>query len=180
MKGMRGVPGLGVVALAAVVFAAAGCGGSSGSQTTTSGATSTQGTGTFVTVMTRTVKGLGTVLVDSQGRTLYAFAPDQQKRVTCTATCAAVWPPLKLAGGQSPAAGGAARQSLLGTDADPSGGQVVTYAQWPLYTYVADTKPGQAQGQALNLNGGYWYVLSPAGQLIKTAPKSSSSSGSGY
>ena len=33
---------------------------------------------------------------------------------------------------------------------------------------VADTKPGQAKGQALNLNGGLWYVLSPSGKVIRT------------
>lgn len=118
-------------------------------------------------VQTRAIKGLGTVLVNSRGDTLYMFVPDHQKRVTCTGGCAAVWPPLKLKAGAKPTAGGSARKSLLGTDKDPSGGRVVTYAHWPLYTYVGDTKPGQANGQALKLNGGYWYVLSPAGKVIK-------------
>jgi Secreted repeat of unknown function len=59
---------------------------------------------------------------------------------------------------------------LLGSDPDPSGGRVVTYAHWPLYAYVADTQPGSDKGQALNLNGGFWYVLSPAGKVIRTKP----------
>jgi hypothetical protein len=59
---------------------------------------------------------------------------------------------------------------LLGSDANPIGGKVVTYNHWPLYTYVVDTKPGQATGQALNLNGELWYVLSPAGKVIRTKP----------
>ena len=54
------------------------------------------------------------------------------------------------------------------TEAVPVGGRVVTYNKWPLYTYVADTKPGQATGQALNLNGGLWYVLAPSGKVIRT------------
>jgi predicted lipoprotein with Yx(FWY)xxD motif len=120
------------------------------------------------TVQTRAIKGLGTVLVNSAGRTLYLFVPDHQKRVTCKGTCAAVWPPLKASG--KPTAGGAAKKSLLGTDKNPSGGSVVTYARWPLYTYRGDTKPGQANGQALNLNGGLWYVLSPAGKEITKKP----------
>jgi hypothetical protein len=37
-----------------------------------------------------------------------------------------------------------------------------------LYTYVSDTAAGQARGQALNLNGGYWYVLAPSGKVIRT------------
>ena len=53
------------------------------------------------------------------------------------------------------------------SDRNPAGGRVVTYNKWPLYTYIGDTAPGQAKGQALNLNGGLWYVLSPSGKVIK-------------
>ncbi len=122
------------------------------------------------TVQTRKIGKLGTVLVNSRGLTLYMFVPDKRKRVTCTGACAAAWPPLKLKAGQQPTAGGAARKALLGADKNPGGGRVVTYAGWPLYTYVGDGKPGQATGQAQNLNGGLWYVLSPAGKLIKKKP----------
>jgi predicted lipoprotein with Yx(FWY)xxD motif len=59
---------------------------------------------------------------------------------------------------------------MLGSDPDPAGGRVVTYDGWPLYTYVADTKPGDAIGQATYLNGGYWYVLSPSGAVIHSKP----------
>jgi hypothetical protein len=65
---------------------------------------------------------------------------------------------------------GTARQKLLSSDPDPAGGRVVTYARWPLYTYAADTRPGVANGQALNLNGGLWYVLSPTGKVIRNKP----------
>ena len=94
--------------------------------------------------------------MDAHGHTLYVFAPDQRKSVTCTGTCARVWPPLKLAAGGKLTAGGLVRAKLLGSDKSPAGGRVATYNRWPLYTYVADTKPGQAKGQAIKLNGGYW------------------------
>jgi predicted lipoprotein with Yx(FWY)xxD motif len=152
---------------AAVALVAAGCGGSSRALGTSAGVAGAQHVLKHATVQTRTIKGLGTVLVNARGFTLYMFAPDKRKRVTCVATCARVWPPLKVKAGQKPTAGGAARKSLLGTVKDPSGGRVVTYNHWPLYTYIADTKPGQAKGQALNLNGGLWYVLSPSGKVIK-------------
>ena len=42
----------------------------------------------------------------------------------------------------------------------------MTYAGWPLYSYVTDTSPGSAHGQALKLNGGLWYVIAPSGKLI--------------
>jgi predicted lipoprotein with Yx(FWY)xxD motif len=119
------------------------------------------------TVQTRSVKGLGTILVNSKGLTLYMFVPDKQKKVTCTGSCAVIWPPLKVKLAQRLTAGGAANKRLLGRDRNPSGGFVATYNRWPLYTYVTDTKPGQVKGQALNLNGGLWYVLSPSGKVIK-------------
>jgi predicted lipoprotein with Yx(FWY)xxD motif len=123
-----------------------------------------------VKIGSRKLPKLGTVLVNSKGLTLYMFVPDKQKKVTCVTTCAAVWPPVKLASGQKAVATGQAKQSLIGSDRNPSGGKVVTYNKWPLYTYVVDTKPGEAKGQALNLNGGLWYVLSPAGKVIRTKP----------
>jgi predicted lipoprotein with Yx(FWY)xxD motif len=124
----------------------------------------------LVRISTRKLPKLGTVLVNSKGFTLYMFVPDKRKKVTCVRTCAAVWPPVKLSKGQKPAASGKAKASLLGSDPNPAGGRVVTYNKWPLYTYVADTARGQAKGQALNLNGGLWYVLAPSGKVIKTKP----------
>jgi predicted lipoprotein with Yx(FWY)xxD motif len=157
---------VGLVALAAAVVAvSAGFGGSSAMSK--SGVLGARHTTKSPTVSTRKVKKLGTVLVNSHGRTLYMFVPDKQKKVTCKGHCAAVWPPLKVKAGKKPTAGGAAKKGLLGTDKNPGGGRVVTYNKWPLYTYIADTKPGQATGQAIKLNGGFWYVLSPAGKVIK-------------
>jgi predicted lipoprotein with Yx(FWY)xxD motif len=136
-----------------------------------SGASSKAGKSSVpVTVSTRSVPGLGKILVNSRGRTLYMFVPDKDKKVTCVSTCAKIWPPLKLAGGAKATAAGGAKQALLGSDSDPAGGRVVTYNHWPLYLYLGDTKAGVAYGQALKLNGGLWYVLSPSGALIKQKP----------
>jgi predicted lipoprotein with Yx(FWY)xxD motif len=121
-----------------------------------------------VQVSTRKIPKLGTVLVNAKGRTLYMFVPDKRSKVTCVGACAAIWPPLKLPAGAKAVAFGAAKTSLLASDADPAGGRVVTYNHWPLYTYVGDRAAGQAKGQALKLNGGYWYVLSPTGTVIRT------------
>jgi predicted lipoprotein with Yx(FWY)xxD motif len=112
------------------------------------------------------IPDLGEVLVD-EGETLYTFAPDRAKEVTCTASCAAAWPPLAVPTGQKPTASGAVSGALVGTDPGPEGGNVVTYAGWPLYSFVSDTEPGEANGQNIELNGGYWYVISPSGKVIK-------------
>lgn len=114
------------------------------------------------------------MLVNAEGKTLYTFAPDHAKKVTCTGSCAQVWPPLKVAGGQKASASAGAKASLVSSDPDPSGGDVVTYNGWPLYTYVADSAAGTAKGQALNLNGGIWYAISPSGTPITTKAKKNS------
>jgi predicted lipoprotein with Yx(FWY)xxD motif len=117
------------------------------------------------------------VVVNAQGRTLYVFAPDKAKKVTCVGGCAAVWPPLALSSGQKPVVSGQAKSSLVGSDPNPAGGRTVTYAGWPLYTYVTDTSPGTARGQAINLNGGLWDVIAPSGKVIT---KKASTGTSGY
>ncbi len=121
-----------------------------------------------VTISAKKVSGLGTVLVDAKGRTLYMFVPDKQKRVTCVKDCAVAWPPVKVGKGQKIVGTNGVQAKLLGSDPNPAGGRVATYNKWPLYSYVADTKPGQATGQALDANGGLWYVLSTSGKVIKT------------
>jgi predicted lipoprotein with Yx(FWY)xxD motif len=118
-------------------------------------------------VKTRKIKNLGVVLVNAKGRTLYIFVPDKHRRVTCTGSCAAFWPPLKLKGSAKPQAAGSAKSKLLGSDPNPSGGRVVTYDKWPLYTYVGDRSAGQATGQGLDSSGGKWFVISAGGKTVR-------------
>lgn len=119
-------------------------------------------------ITTRRLPKLGKVLVSSSGRTLYMFAPDKRKKVTCVSTCQSMWPAAKLPRGARAIGKGGVRTRLLGSDRNPSGGRVITYDGWPLYTYVGDGSAGAANGQALNVSGGLWYVLSPAGKVIRT------------
>jgi predicted lipoprotein with Yx(FWY)xxD motif len=124
-----------------------------------------------VKVGTKNIKGLGTVLVAGNGKTLYMFVPDKERKVTCTSVaCVKAWPPLFLPAGGKAVATGSAKQKLLSSDKDPKGGRVVTYKGWPLYYFLGDTKKGIANGQDIDLTGGYWYVLTPAGTLIKHKP----------
>ncbi|HTX13509.1 MAG TPA: hypothetical protein VME22_33130 [Solirubrobacteraceae bacterium] len=126
--------------------------------------------GKTLTISSRAVPGLGTILVNNLGHTLYVFAPDNRSRVTCTGACTAVWPPEYLPTGGSAVGTGGVKTSLLGSLPAQNGGKVVTYAGWPLYTYVADTTAGSAAGQAVNLNGGYWYVITTSGTVVKKKP----------
>ena len=151
-----------ILILPVLAVAAAGCGSSSSSSSSAStpAATATSTTkpakaaASKLAISAATVPGLGVILVNADGRTLYTFAPDKRSKVTCVSSCAAVWPPATLTAGGVPAGAKQIKASLLSSDANPSGGKVITYAGWPLYTYVGDTGPGTAAGQAVNLNGG--------------------------
>jgi predicted lipoprotein with Yx(FWY)xxD motif len=155
--------------VSALALSVAACGSSSTSTSTSTSkaASTTTKTAAVVVIGAQSESGLGTVLVDSSGKTLYQFVPDAGKHVTCTGSCATVWPPVMLPSGAKLKASGGIEASLLGSDPDPSGGRVVTYAGWPLYTYVSDGSPGSHTGQGINLNGGLWYVMSPSGKAIK-------------
>jgi len=49
----------------------------------------------------RTLPTVGAVLANAEGHTLYTFQPDRHSKVTCVSACATVWPPSKLAGGET-------------------------------------------------------------------------------
>jgi predicted lipoprotein with Yx(FWY)xxD motif len=109
------------------------------------------------------------VLVSGHGQVLYMFTPDRRSRVTCNAACQKIWPPdVAPRNGVAMAIGGA-RQSLIGSARNPfDGRRIVTYNGWPLYKYVLDTRPRIPNGQNVALNGGFWWVLTPAGRINQT------------
>jgi predicted lipoprotein with Yx(FWY)xxD motif len=124
--------------------------------------------------------GLGRVLVDDHGKTLYLFEADKGARSSCYGQCAVFWPPYVTAA--APRAGAGAQASLLATSKRRDGKLQVTYAGHPLYTFKSDAKPGQTKGEAINAFGGEWYAVSPRGAKVeasKTASSSSSSSSNG-
>jgi predicted lipoprotein with Yx(FWY)xxD motif len=115
-------------------------------------------------VRVASVVGLGRVLVDGGGYTLYMYAPDHRGQSTCYQVCAHQWPPLLLPRGvRRPVAGPGVNAALLGTVTRSNGSVQVTYNKWPLYRFDADVDPGQATGQGDDM--GLWYVLSPTGSI---------------
>jgi predicted lipoprotein with Yx(FWY)xxD motif len=127
--------------------------------------------------------GIGSILVDSRGRTLYLWRADRGAKSTCSGACAAAWPPLLTTG--APTAGSGAKASLLGTTKRSDGAEQVTYNQHPLYLFTGDTASGQTTGQGSTGFGAPWYVLSPGGNQITgsasaSGPVSGSSPLSGY
>ena len=122
-------------------------------------------------VLARTIPGLGEVVTDGQGFTLYMYAPDHQGPSQCFGFCAQQWPPLVLPRGVArPRAGPGVRAALLGTVPRAGGKLQETYGGWPLYLWIGDTSPGEATGQADDM--GLWYVLSVTGAVDRGTPRS--------
>jgi predicted lipoprotein with Yx(FWY)xxD motif len=132
-----GVVGLTVVALVLFGLALAGANSSAPAATTTA-------------LKTTTIGGK-TVLTNAQGRTLYSFAPDTPTTSKCYGQCAQYWPPVL-----GTAAAGTGLPGTVGTIKRTDGSEQLTYNGHPLYTYVGDSAPGQANGNNVNLNGGLW------------------------
>jgi predicted lipoprotein with Yx(FWY)xxD motif len=162
-----------VVSLTAVSVAACGSGGGGASASTTPPKT-TSGRPATVGVAN---SSLGTVLVDSQGRTLYLFQKDSGTKSACLGACASAWPPLRANG--KPTVGTGANASMVGTAKRSDGKPQVTYNRHPLYLYQGDQKAGDTNGQGLTAFGGSWFALSQTGNQVSGQP-SSSGGGNGY
>ena len=125
-----------------------------------------------------TATGLGRILVDGRGRTLYLFAKETRGKSMCAGACAGFWPPLIATG--KPLAGPGAKSTLLGTTRRPDGRLQVTYNHHPLYTFAKDARRGDTNGEELNAFGAEWYALSPAGIKVASNSTAMSDSGNGY
>ena len=156
-----------IAASAPAALAITGCGGG-GAQVTSSGGPASvvlprTASGKAATVGVATAGGLGRILVDTQGRTLYLFQKDVGTRSACSGACAAAWPPLRATG--KPSAGTSLSAAKLGTTPRSDGKPQVTYNGHPLYLYSADRKAGDTNGQGINAFGAAWFALSPAGNM---------------
>jgi predicted lipoprotein with Yx(FWY)xxD motif len=162
-------------------FAVAGCGSSSSSSSTAETEASSGGGGAYgseeaaqttaasssgeaTPVSLGSASGVGKVLVDSEGMTLYYFEKDQKGsgKSKCEGPCAAGWPPLTSEG--EPEAMSGVSSAMLGTIQRSDGTTQVTYAGWPLYTFVEDKKPGEDNGTDSKAFGASWYPLHANGE----------------
>jgi predicted lipoprotein with Yx(FWY)xxD motif len=107
---------------------------------------------------------VGQILVDEEGMTLYYFQKDQKGsgKSKCEGACAEAWPPLLTEG--KPEAMKGVKAAMLGTIKRKDGTTQVTYAGWPLYTFVEDKKPGEDNGTDSKGFGASWYPLHSNGK----------------
>jgi predicted lipoprotein with Yx(FWY)xxD motif len=147
------------VATVGLAALAAGCGSSSsggnaGSQSVSPGSgSSTANSGTSALTIQST--GLGKVVADSNGRTVYELVGDPASNSKCTGTCESIWPPVM------------------------SGGKIVVVHGHPVFTYANDSQTGQTNGQGVNDTWGLWLALNPKGQPISASTKASPAPSSG-
>jgi predicted lipoprotein with Yx(FWY)xxD motif len=191
---MRHLLKLSLPVIAASLLIAA-CGSSSSSNTTTSSAASTQPTAqttnspSNAAVVKTASNSLGTILVDSQGRTLYHLSGEINGKFICTSSaCVGIWHPLIASSGGTPSG----EVGSLGTVKRPEGTVQVTYKGTPLYTFTGDQQSGETKGQGIK-DVGTWSVVTtgsngtlaastsstPATPAPSTGSSSESSSGGG-
>ena len=144
-----------------------GSGGPSSASAPASGAA-----GSGAALKTATINGVS-VVTNTRGFTLYSFAPDTTTTSKCTGACAQIWPPVT-----GSAAAGQGVTGKLSTITRSDGSKQAAYNGHPLYTYTADTAPGQAKGNGLNVDGGVWHEVTASAQA---APAGTSGGGvNGY
>jgi len=145
---------------------------SSAAPATSSGTSSSPAAAGASSVTSATIGGVK-VLTNSKGLTLYSFAPDTSTKSNCNGACAAAWPPEK---GPVTASG---FTGTFGTITRSDGSTQATFHGHPLYTYVADTAPGQASGNGVNAFGGLWHEVPTSGAAAPAA-STSGQGGVGY
>jgi predicted lipoprotein with Yx(FWY)xxD motif len=110
----------------------------------------------------------GPILATGGGDTLYDFAPDTPTHSACLNDgCVFDWPP--LIGSGAVRVGKGVDRALVGTLRRPDGSTQLSYGGHPLYAYNGDVSPGVVMGQAIDQDGGLWYVLDAKGQQITTS-----------
>jgi predicted lipoprotein with Yx(FWY)xxD motif len=134
------LPGLAVAAAAGLLAAC----GSAGTQAAGGGKTHPPGASHRVVVSARKLPGVGTVLVNRSGKTIYSPQQEAHGKILCTGSCLSFWFPVPA--GASPLQAASGVTGALGTIRRPDGQTQLTYNGKPLYTFRLDVAPGQAHG----------------------------------
>jgi predicted lipoprotein with Yx(FWY)xxD motif len=169
---MMAAAGVAMVAAGAAACSSSPSSKGAGSGTPSGASASAPGAaGSGAALKTATINGVS-VITNARGFTLYSFAPDTATASKCTGACAQIWPPV------TGATAGQGVTGKLGTISRPDGSKQVTYNGHPLYAYTADTAPGQANGNGLNVDGGVWHEVTASGQAAPAG--TSGGGGNGY
>lgn len=93
--------------------------------------------------------GAGDLLVSKTGMTLYTFDLDKNGKSACSGGCLAVWPAARP---------GDVSGKEFGVITRDDGSKQLTYQDKPLYYFINDKKPGDANGDNVQ---GTWHAVRP-------------------
>lgn len=113
-----------------------------------------------MTVQVVAVANVGNILADPRGMALYTYDKDQKGVSNCSDTCALTWPPLIAFG---PSYGPRELSGVFDVITRGDGKKQITWNGMPLYTYSADTKPGETKGNGF---GGAWHIVSAGSAAV--------------
>jgi len=178
----RAVPSGLAAAVAAGLLAA--CGSAGAGAGGGSGAAGTHGTAarSGIVLSVRKLPGIGAVLADRSGKTLYSPQQEADGKIMCTGDCLSFWFPVRVAAGAVLRAPGGV-SGALGTIHRPGLTQL-TYNGKPLYTFRLDQAPGQAHGNDFTDHFGgtafTWHALTTSGAPAQTGGRLGNPGGYSY
>jgi predicted lipoprotein with Yx(FWY)xxD motif len=166
-SGLLATLALGTIGLAACGPGGGSYGASSGSTTSKVAGSSAAGSVSGASLKTASTS-LGTILVDSSGKTIYEFDKDSKGsgKSACSGACAGLWPAVTASG--TPTVSGVT--GTVGTITRDDGTKQVTLNGRPLYTFSGDSAAGDTTGQGYM---GIWWAVGTDGAEMSASPSSS-------
>ena len=138
-------------------------------------------------VSTRTLPGVGIVLVDRSGKTVYSPQQEAHGKILCTGSCLGFWFPVSVAAGTRPQAAPGMSGTLGTIRRHDDGLTQLTFNGRPLYTFRLDQGPGELHGSDFSDQFGgrsfTWQVVAASGAAASGAAPGSGHSakpGGGY
>ena len=178
--------GLASIAVASLVAAcgsggaAAGYGGGDGGQPAGAGNQPSSSRGPVV--VARKLPGIGAVLVNRSGKTIYSPRQEAHGKILCTVSCLGFWFPVAVRPGtrlRAPRGVNGVLGTIHRTD---DGVTQLAFDGRPLYTFRLDQRPGQIHGNnfsdAFGGTSFTWQAVSASGAASKSTQ--SAKPGSGY
>jgi predicted lipoprotein with Yx(FWY)xxD motif len=123
------------------------------------------GAGSALTLGSASNASLGkSVLVNPQGRTLYALNPETGKHLLCKSKeCLTNWPPLTVKSAKTKLKAGSGVKGTLALLRRSSTSFQITLNGHPLYRFAGDTGKAQDNGEGIESFGGTWHAMIASG-----------------
>jgi len=135
-------------------------------------------------VIARRLAGIGTVLVDRSGKTIYSPRQEAQGKILCTGTCLGFWFPVTVSPGTPLRAPQGVNGVLATIHRRDDGVTQLTFNGRPLYTFRLDQGPGQVHGN--NFSDSFagasftWQVVAASGRASNSAQTAKPGGGYSY